>query len=325
MGLVAMRVALLAGGTGGAKLAVGLRDILHGFDGQAPEQPGQLSVVANTADDIEIYDVHVSPDPDLISFRLAGVIDGVGFGIEGEGHELMDARRAAGEQIWFELGDDDMRVCAERAALLAAGETLTAAHAGATARYDAGGALVLPMSDRPVRTIIETPEGPRGIQQFLIQDRSDPTIVSVRFEGIDAAAVTAPVDQAVSDADLIVIGPSNPVISISPILRTPGMAEALSAAEAPVLAVSPFVGGAVLKGPTAKFVESAGFPATSSGVADYYAEAHGALIDAWIADDPLPGHAHHLANVAMSDPARTRSVAAEVLRYGASLPGTRSD
>lgn len=320
-----MDVALLAGGTGGAKLAVGLRDILHGFGGEAAEQPGQLSVIANTADDIEIYDVHVSPDPDLITFRLAGVLGGLGFGIEGEGHELMDARRAAGEEIWFELGDDDMRVCAERAQLLAAGKQLTDAHAEATAEYDTGGARVLPMSNAPVRTVIETPDGPRGIQQYLIQDRSGPAIDSVHFGGIDTAVITPEAAAAIAGADLIIVGPSNPVISVMPILSTLGLARALRESPAPVLGVSPFVGGEVLKGPTAKFIEAEGFPPTSAGAANYYESVHGDLIDAWVADDPIPGHAHHLANVEMSDPDRTRSVAAEVLRYGASLPRTGSD
>src|SRR4051812_36840630 len=124
-----MVVTLLAGGTGGAKLAVGLRDILHGIPGGAAvEEPGQLHVIANTADDIEIYDSYVSPDPDLITFRLAGVLNDVGFGIEGETQTEMDERRAAGEDIWFALGDDDMVVCRERARLLAEGATLTAAH-----------------------------------------------------------------------------------------------------------------------------------------------------------------------------------------------------
>ena len=140
LAVAAVKVALLAGGTGGAKLAVGLRDLLHGLSGAAPELPGKLSVIANTADDIEIYGVHVSPDPDLITFRLAGVLSDQGFGIEGEGHSLMDARRAAGEEIWFELGDDDMAVCAARAEALAAGRPLTEAHALATTAYDTGGA-----------------------------------------------------------------------------------------------------------------------------------------------------------------------------------------
>lgn len=320
-----MEVALLAGGTGGAKLAVGLRDILHGFDGEAAELQGQLSVIANTGDDIEIYDVHVSPDPDLITFRLAGVLNDLGFGIEGEGHTLMDARRAAGEEIWFELGDDDMAVCAARAKALASGTPLTQAHADATAGYSAGGAAVLPMADDPVRTVIVTEGGERGIQQFLIQDRSAPAIDSVRFDGIEDAEMTAQVQAAINGAELIVIGPSNPVISVAPILATPGIADELRAAHAPVLAVSPFVGGAVLKGPTAKFVEATGNPATSAGVAAYYEAEFPGVIDAWVADDPVPGFPHHLANVAMSDRDKTRSVAAEVLRYGASLAASESD
>lgn len=319
-----MNVALLAGGTGGAKLAVGLRDLIHGFDDEPAEHPGQLSVIANTADDIEIYDVHVSPDPDLITFRLAGALNEHGFGIAGETHDLMDARRAAGEEIWFELGDDDMAVCAERARLLAAGEPLTRAHEQATTSYATGGARVLPMSDAPARTVIETPNGERGIQQFLIQDRSAPEILGVSYNGIEAAQLTEAVRDAIAGADLIVVGPSNPVISVAPILATGGITEALIAAPAPVLAVSPFVGGEVLKGPTTKFVESAGFPASSAGVAEYYESRFPGVIDAWVADDPVPGHAHHLAGVEMSSPEQTRAVAAEVLRYGSSLAPTEA-
>lgn len=310
-----MRVALLAGGTGGAKLAVGIRDILHGFDDEPAEQPGQLSVIANTGDDIEIYGVHVSPDPDLITFRLAGVLNDAGYGIEGEGHSLMDARRAAGEEIWFELGDDDLAVCAARQAALDAAAPLTTAHAVATRNYPTGGAEVLPMSDSPVRTVVDTPDGPLGIQQFLIQARSEPSINGVAFNGAEQANATEGVLNAIAAADLIVVGPSNPVISIGPILAVAGIREAMTAASAPVLGVSPFVAGAVMKGPTAKFVESTGHPATPTGVADHF----GDLIDAWVSDEPVIGHAHHLANVAMPDRGGERSVAAEVLRYGASL------
>lgn len=313
-----MKVALLAGGTGGAKLAVGLRDILHGFDGEAADQPGELSVIANTGDDIEIYGVHVSPDPDLITFRLAGVLNAAGYGIEGEGHSLMDARRSAGEEIWFELGDDDMAVCAARREALDAGVPLTEAHARATAAYPTGGARVLPMCDGPVRTVVRTPDGPIGIQQFLIQERSGPEIEGVDFDGADAVLPTPAVLDAIETADLIVVGPSNPVISIGPILAVPGMREAIAAARAPVLGVSPFVAGAVMKGPTEKFVKATGHPATPAGVADHF----GDLADAWIADEPVVGHAHHLAGVAMHDRDGERTVAAETLRYGASLAAT---
>lgn len=314
-----MRVALLAGGTGGAKLAVGLRDILHGFDDQSAELPGSLEVIANTADDIEIYGVHVSPDPDLITFRLAGALNAAGYGIEGEAHSLMDARRAAGEDVWFELGDDDIAVCAERARLLDAGRPLTEAHELATADYPTGGARVLPMSDDPVRTVVETEAGERGIQQFLIQDQSEPEILEVKYAGIESAEATPAVLDAIAGADLIIVGPSNPVISVAPVMLVGSLWQAMRDAAAPVLGVSPFVGGAVLKGPTVKFVESAGFAATSKGVADYYEHRFAGSIDAWVADEQIYGHAHHLAGVEMSSPEQTRAVAAEVLRYGASL------
>lgn len=311
--------ALLAGGTGGAKLAVGLRDILHGFDGEAAEQPGQLNVIANTGDDIEIYDSYVSPDPDLIQFRLAGVLNPHGFGIFGETHEEMERRRDAGEEIWFELGDADLVVCQDRSAALADGKSLTAAHACSMSDYPTGGAAVLPMCDEPVRTFVDTPSGRRGIQQFLIQDRSEPEITSVDFVGAAAAEPTAEVRAAIEAADLILIGPSNPVISIAPILAVPGMSALIEEAAAPVLAVSPYVSGDVLKGPTSKFVAAAGHDPTLAGVAAYYDQIAPGLIDAWIGDEPVIGHPHHLAAVEMSNPGQTRAVAAEILRYGASL------
>lgn len=314
-----MDVALLAGGTGGAKLAEGLRDLLHGSGTEPAQQPGRLSVIANTADDIEIHGVHVSPDPDLISYRLAGVLDTRGFGIAGEGHERMDALRATGEEVWFELGDEDLAVCAARAAALADGLTLTAAHERATSAYPSGGARVLPMSDDPVRTWIETSDGVVGIQQFLIREQSTPEIRGVGFDGIKTASITPEVRAAVSAADLIVVGPSNPVISIAPILALPGMAEALAGAAAPVLGVSPIVGGEVLKGPTAKFLAAADFQATSGGVAEFYAQNFPGVFDAWIADEPVPGHQHVLFDVAMPDPAGARRLAADVVLYGTSL------
>lgn len=315
---------LLAGGTGGAKLAVGLRDILHGFENEdgtrePADQPGQLNVIANTADDIVIYDSYVSPDPDLIHFRLAGVLDERGFGIRGESHTEMERRRSAGEEVWFELGDDDLLVCRERAELISAGVPLTDAHLQAAADYPTGGARLLPMSDQAVRTVVRTPDGERGIQEFLIQDRSEPEIKGVRYAGAIEAAPSAPVLSAIEAADLIVIGPSNPVISIAPILAVNGMRETLREARAPVLAMSPFVGGQVLKGPTAKFLEAAGHSADTAGTAAYYEDVAPDLIDAWIADEPVVGHPHHLAAVEMSDPQKTRTVAAETLRYGASL------
>lgn len=319
MATAELSCALLAGGTGGAKLAVGLRDLLHGFGDEPADQPGQLNVIANTGDDIEIYDSYVAPDPDLIQFRLAGVLNEHGFGIVGETHSEMERRRDAGEEIWFELGDADLVVCKHRSDAMTAGSRLTDAHRLAMSDYSTGGASVLPMSDEPVRTFVETPIGWRGIQQFLIQDRSEPEILSVDFVGAEAAVPTTEVRAAIESADLIIIGPSNPVISVAPILAVTGMSALLRGASAPVLAVSPYVAGQILKGPTSKFVAAAGHDPTLAGAASYYEEIAPDLIDAWIGDEPVHGHPHHLAAVDMSDPQRTRTVAAEILRYGASL------
>jgi LPPG:FO 2-phospho-L-lactate transferase len=326
-----MVIALLAGGTGGAKLAVGLRDALApvgaggtdgpagpGDDKGAADGRGELRVIANTGDDIEIYGVHVSPDPDLITFRLAGVLGDQGFGVAGESHDEMDRRRAAGKDVWFELGDDDLAVCRARAEAMAAGATQTEAHAIATAAYSTGCATVLPMSDQPVRTLIATPAGPRPLQEFLIHDRCEPAIEDVSFDGIELARPTPQVMQAIAEADAIVIGPSNPAISIQPILALPGMRDALRDASAPVLAVSPYVDGEVLKGPTAKFMAAAGMASGTRGVADYY----GDLVDAWIADEPAGERPTLIADVRMNDRAGQLRLARELLRHAESL--TRS-
>ncbi|MFY9264332.1 MAG: 2-phospho-L-lactate transferase CofD family protein [Solirubrobacterales bacterium] len=308
-----MVIALLAGGTGGAKLAVGFRDLLR------RRGEGELKVIANTGDDIEIYATHVSPDPDLITFRLAGVLDDRGFGIAGETHDEMDRLRAAGASVWFELGDADLAVCRARSAALDAGSRLTEAHAAATARFDLGPAVVLPMSDDPVRTIVETATGDRPLQEFLIRDRAATGITAVRFDGIADARPTNEVFGAVAAADVIVIGPSNPVISIRPILDLPGMREALGDAEAPVIAVSPFVDGAVLKGPTAAFMTASGMSADNMGAAEYY----GDLLDGVLADGEVKSHPAHVCDVRMASAAAALRVAEAAVAFAARLTGDR--
>lgn len=296
-----MVIALLAGGTGGAKLAVGLRDHVarHG---------GELHVIANTGDDIEIYDVHVSPDPDLITFRLAGVLDDAGYGIAGESHDEMDRRRSAGEEIWFELGDKDLAICRSRAEAMTAGATLSEAHAVATAGFDLGPARVLPMSDQPVRTVIHTPNGRRGLQQFMIQDHSTPPIERVEFEGVEQARPSDAALTAIDAADTIVIGPSNPVISIAPILAVPGMREAIDRAAAPVIAVSPFVGGEIVKGPTVAFMRAAGHSPDTAGTAAFY----GDLVDHWVADEPAGDRETLVTDVLIDGPLSGLRLAGEI-------------
>ncbi|HEV7919029.1 MAG TPA: 2-phospho-L-lactate transferase CofD family protein [Solirubrobacterales bacterium] len=301
-------ITLLAGGTGGAKLACGLRDLVA-------TTGGELNIIANTGDDIEIYDAYVSPDPDLITYRLAGALNEMGFGIEGESHDQMDRRRAEGKEIWFELGDRDLDICRERSRLLAAGADLTEAHAKATAEFSSIGARVLPMSHEAVRTVVETPDGSSGLQEYMIRDRCEPEITGVRFEGIDAARPSPQVEAAIAAADLIVIGPSNPVISIGPILGVPGMGQALADAAAPVVAVSPFVRGEILKGPTAKFMTAAGTSADSEGVAKLY----GDVIDGFVSDEEVTGLPVLVTDVLMDGPEGALRLAAATVEFGRSL------
>jgi len=272
-----MRVALLAGGTGGAKLAAGVQELIG----------DQLSVIANTADDIRIHGLHVSPDPDLITYWLAGEIDEArGWGIRDDSFTVHQRLERLGAPGWFQLSDRDLATCLYRTHFRAEGGTLTAAQ-GQIARTLGATATVLPMCEQPVHTRVLTPEGWRGLQEYLIVARSEPPIEAVEVQGLPAAAPTPEVREALATADAIVVGPSNPVISIGPILSVPGMREAIARAEAPVVAVSPLVAGHAVKGPTEKFIEAVGRPSTASGIASLY----GDMIDAMVidAEDPEPG------------------------------------
>jgi LPPG:FO 2-phospho-L-lactate transferase len=267
-------VAVLAGGTGGAKLARGMLDAVG---------PDELVVIANTADDAEVYGVRVAPDPDLIAYWLADAIDERGYGIAGDTWEVMGALEAAGRPAWFRLGDRDLAMCLIRTELLNAGQRLTDAHA-AVVRAMGVGARVLPMSDQPVRTHVRAGDRWRPFQEFMIVDRAAPAIQEVELRGIGEARPTPEVLDAIAAADAIVIGPSNPVISIGPILALEGMRAALRDSPAPVVAVSPFVGGAVVKGPTGPFMAHAGLALGNAGILSAYGDA----IDGLVCDEALP-------------------------------------
>jgi LPPG:FO 2-phospho-L-lactate transferase len=268
----------------------------------------ELVVIANTGDDSEHYGVHISPDPDLVTYWLADLIDERGWGIKADTWTEMDRRRAEGEEIWFNLGDRDLELCRVRSERLAAGERLTSAHA-AVVRAVGVTAHVLPMADEPVRTWVKAGGDWHPFQEFMIKERgADPEAIELR--GIEHAAVTPEVKDAVSRADVIVIGPSNPVISIGPILAVPGMRESVAAADAPVVAVSPFVGGQVLKGPTEPFCAMAGLPLGTGALE----KAYDGVIDGVLADElgELPGLE---TDVLMDSPEARRRVAAEALEF----------
>ena len=269
-----MRVALLAGGTGGAKLAAGMQE----------EIGADLTVIANTGDDIELLGVHVSPDPDLITYWLSGEIDAErGWGIRDDSFTVFERLSRLGAPDWFGLSDRDLAACLYRRQFLGEGGTQTAAQEQ-IARGLGVAARVLPMSEAPVRTKVLTAAGRRDLQEYLIVDDGAAEVQGVELEGIAEAAPTPEALAAIAAAEAIVIGPSNPVISIGPILALPGMREAIAASPAPKIAVSPFVAGAVVKGPTERFMAALGRPSTASGVASLYA----GLIDAMIADEGDP-------------------------------------
>jgi LPPG:FO 2-phospho-L-lactate transferase len=307
-----MRVALLAGGTGGAKLAAGMQE----------EIGGDLAVIANTADDVEVLGVHVSPDPDLITYWLSGEIDAErGWGIRDDSFTVFERLTRLGAPGWFGLSDRDLAACLYRRQFLEEGGRQTDAQAQ-IARALGVEARVLPMSEARVRTHVITPAGKRGLQEYLIVDGGAAEVQGVELEGIGEAKPAEEVLAALAGAEAIVIGPSNPVISIGPILAVPGMREAIAACGAPVVAVSPYVAGEVVKGPTERFMAAVGRPSTAAGVASLYAGA----IDAMVVDegdpDPPPEGIPTLAAPTLMDSAAARArLARIVLDYAGELAG----
>ena len=300
-------IVVLAGGSGGAKLARGMLDVVG---------PQSLVVVANTGDDLKAYGQRISPDPDLVTWWLADIIHERGWGIRDDTWNVMAALEAAGQETWFRLGDRDLALSIVRTQMLAAQERLTDATAevagavGVTAR-------VLPMSDERVRTHVMTDGTWRPFQEFMILTGARGPIERVGLGGIEEAEPTPEVLAALGEAEAIVIGPSNPVVSIGPILAVAGMREAIDAAAAPVVAVSPFVGGRALKGPTEAFCEYLGLSIDAAGAAAAYA----GVIDGLVADDELddPALPSTRIDTLLDTPTARREVAAKTLEFAMSL------
>jgi LPPG:FO 2-phospho-L-lactate transferase len=277
--------------------------------------PEELVVVANTGDDVEIYGAHVSPDPDLVTFWLADMIDERGWGIAGDTFAVMDGLRAVGVDVWFNLGDRDLAVCIERARMLAEGRRQTEAHA-AIARSLGVTARVLPMTDDVVRTRVNSGGEWFEFQDFMIRLRGA-AVDGVEFAGAAAAQPTPEALEAIAAARAIVIGPSNPVISIGPILALHGMKDALHDAAAPVVAVSPVVRGEIVKGPTDAFMRWAGYDASAAGVAAVYE----GLLDGLVSDEDVNGLTigAKMTDTLMSDAASRERVARTTLDFALSL------
>jgi LPPG:FO 2-phospho-L-lactate transferase len=295
---------LLTGGTGGAKLARGLLDVA-GDD---------LVVIANTGDDIEIHGGYVSPDPDLVTFWLADRIDERGWGLRDDTFAVMDGLRELGEDVWFNLGDRDLALCVRRARRLAEGARLTDALDEARRALGVP-ARVLPPSDDPVRTRVRARGAWHGFQEFMIRERAAGPVEDVAYAGAEEARPAPEALEAIGAARAVIVGPSNPVISIGPILAVPGLRAAIADTAAPVVAVSPLVGGAVLKGPTDAFMAWAGHPLSTDGIA----AAYDGLLDGIVADERADGLPTLETDVLLGDPQARRRVAGEVLGFAAAL------
>jgi LPPG:FO 2-phospho-L-lactate transferase len=264
-----MKVCALAGGVGGAKLASGLQDVLP---------PGELSMVVNTADDFDLWGLHICPDLDTVMYTLAGISNPeTGWGIVDESFETLNMLERYGEETWFRLGDRDLATHILRTSRMRSGETLTEVTAGLSAVLGVDSA-VLPMSDDPVFTVLETAEGHLEFQEYFVRRRQRDEVLAIELRGIQDARPTERVLAAISGADAIVLCPSNPVVSVGPILALPGMTEALSSSSAPKVAVSPIVGGRALKGPADRMLASLGHEVSAAGVARMYAGLVGGMV-----------------------------------------------
>jgi LPPG:FO 2-phospho-L-lactate transferase len=266
-------VLALSGGIGGAKLALGLSRVLS---------PERLIVVANTGDDFEHLGLAISPDLDTLMYTLAGVSDPErGWGRREETWTFMAALAALGGETWFQLGDGDLATHVERTRRRAAGETLSGITKDFCRRLGIG-ARIVPMSDDRVATRVHTPEGWLDFQDYFVRRRCAPKVSELAYDGAAHARPNPAFIAALADARLraVVICPSNPYLSVDPILALPGVRDALKARSAPVIAVSPIIGGRAVKGPTAKMMRELGLPVTAAAVAQHY----DGLVDLFVVD-----------------------------------------
>jgi len=264
-----MKVTLLAGGTGGAKLA-------HGF---AMLADVELTVIVNVGDDMEVHGLHVSPDIDALLYTLSGMIDSErGWGVRGDTHTAHELLVRYGGPSWFTIGDADLATNVERTRRLRDGERLTATTAAMASALGIR-VRVLPATDDRHRTSLETDEGPLDFQDYFVRRRQEPEVRAVRFDG--DARPTNEVMEAVDGAELVVIGPSNPFVSIGPTMELAGVRDALRAVSAPKIAVSPIIAGRATKGPAARMLSSMGHDPSALGVARLYA----GLVDRFVLDE----------------------------------------
>jgi len=262
-------ITALAGGVGASKLLLGLYEVL---------EPEALTIIVNTGDDIVLHGLKISPDLDIVTYTLAGIVDPAkGWGIRGDTFHALKGLAGYGRADWFNLGDRDLATHIHRSALLEEGRRLSDAAESIRAALGVK-ARILPMSDNPVPTIIESDEGTLHFQKYLVKRRAEPIVKAIRFAGAESARAASGVLEAIREATRIIVCPSNPLISIGPILAVPGVREQLRARRTDVFAVCPIVGGKSLKGPSDKMLAQLGYEATALGVARLYNDFTGTLV-----------------------------------------------
>ena len=266
-----MKVCALAGGVGGAKLAAGLQEVLPS---------GDLTVLVNTADDFDLWGLRICPDLDTVMYTLAGISNPqTGWGLAGESFNVLNMLARYGEDTWFKLGDHDLATHVLRTARLHAGATLTTITNALSASLGVR-SVVLPMSDEKVSTVLKTPAGLLEFQEYFVRRGQRDEVLGVELRGIEKARPTDAVLEALVAADMVVLCPSNPVVSLGPILALAGIRRVLAASSAPKVAVSPIVGGRALKGPADRMLASLGHEVSAAGVAAMYE----GLVDGMVVD-----------------------------------------
>jgi len=265
-------MAVFTGGTGGAKLVQGLQQVVP---------PEQLTVIVNTGDDLEWWGLHVSPDIDSVLYALAGLLSqDRGWGVEGDSFRCLERMTQLGGPSWFSLGDLDLATHLTRTAMLRAGKTLSEATAELAQKLGIC-ARVLPMSDDRVSTMLDTAKGTLTFQEYFVRERHQVEVHAVRFGGAEQASPAPGVIESIERAEALIFAPSNPVTSIGPILAVPGIRDALRRTVAPIVAVSPIVGGAAVSGPAGRLMEMMGWPSSIAGVAKAYED----FLDVLVVDE----------------------------------------
>lgn len=309
-----VRITALAGGVGGAKLADGLAQCL---------KPGELTVIVNTGDDFDHFGLRICPDLDTVCYTLAQMANPeTGWGLAGESWRVLSALKALGGPDWFNLGDRDLATHLERTRLLRSGWSLTEVTRQFCEIWGIAG-FVLPMSDQPVSTMVQTLEqGELSFQEYFVHQHCEPTVTGFRFAGIESACPAPGVLEALREADAVILCPSNPWVSIGPILALPGVKDILQSK--PTVAVSPLIGGKAVKGPAAKMYQELGIVPSAKAVAEHYRDfLRGFALDlsdkSEINEIEQWGIISLVTNILMSTTTDRRRLAEEVLRFCAKL------